>query len=288
MSFSSDFNMQPPPARTPGPPPDPDFEFSVGSHPMMAADQLFFKGRLLPLKDNHQRGGHRITTLRDELRANGSGERLPKGPVKWRGLLGLRKTAAKKGDKKEDELLGKSSQVGITLTMLLTGKSFFRRIHYEVLSVKEHASYDEIRASYKTAILNSHPDKLKKKSEAFTDHQQDFLDVQKAWEVLSDSTSRANYDKELQLMRQELEVPANEIELGDMSVESVGDFEEFFYECRCGDYFSITWSELKEFGIILDKETIQVHSSTVSLPASVLIPCGSCSLKVRLTIDRSS
>ncbi|RRT68923.1 hypothetical protein BHM03_00024838 [Ensete ventricosum] len=114
MSFSSDFNMQPPPARTPGPPPDPDFEFSVGSHPMMAADQLFFKGRLLPLKDNHQRGGHRITTLRDELRANGSGERLPKGPVKWRGLLGLRKTAAKKGDKKEDELLGKSSQVGIS------------------------------------------------------------------------------------------------------------------------------------------------------------------------------
>ncbi|RZR95925.1 hypothetical protein BHM03_00024837 [Ensete ventricosum] len=163
--------------------------------------------------------------------------------------------------------------------MLLTGKSFFRRIHYEVLSVKEHASYDEIRASYKTAILNSHPDKLKKKSEAFTDHQQDFLDVQKAWEVLSDSTSRANYDKELQLMRQELEVPANEIELGDMSVESVGDFEEFFYECRCGDYFSITWSELKEIGIILDKETIEVHSSTVSLPASVLIPCGSCSLK---------
>ncbi|RWW39428.1 hypothetical protein BHE74_00055245 [Ensete ventricosum] len=226
MSFSSDFNMQPPPARTPGPPPDPDFEFSVGSHPMMAADQLFFKGRLLPLKDNHQRGGHRITTLRDELRANGSGERLPKGPVKWRGLLGLRKTAAKKGDKKEDELLGKSSQVGIN--------------------------------------------------------------VQKAWEVLSDSTSRANYDKELQLMRQELEVPANEIELGDMSVESVGDFEEFFYECRCGDYFSVTWSELKEIGIILDKETIEVHSSTVSLPASVLIPCGSCSLKVRLTIDRSS
>ncbi|CAL9062229.1 unnamed protein product [Musa banksii] len=114
MSFSSDFNMQPPPARTPGPPPDSDFEFSVGSHPMMAADQLFFKGRLLPLKDNHQCGGHRITTLRDELRADGSGERLPKGSIKWRGLLGLRKTAAKKGDKKEDELPGKSPQVGIS------------------------------------------------------------------------------------------------------------------------------------------------------------------------------
>ncbi|CAL9127194.1 unnamed protein product [Musa textilis] len=174
------------------------------------------------------------------------------------------------------------------LAMFLTGKSFFQRTHYEILSVEEHASYDEIRASYKAAILNSHPDKLHKKSDAYSDHQRDFLDVQKAWEVLSDSMSRANYDKELQSMRQELEVPANEIELGDMSVESVGDFLELFYECTCGDYFSITWSELKEMGIIMDKESVEVHSSTVSLPASVLIPCGSCSLKVCLTIDGSS
>ncbi|THU52198.1 hypothetical protein C4D60_Mb10t01470 [Musa balbisiana] len=111
MSFSSDFNMEPPPARTPGPPPDPDFEFSVGSRPMIAADQLFFKGRLLPLKDSHQGGGHhRITTLRDELRNNDDEERPPKGSVKWKGLLGLRRPAPKKGDKKEDEFLGKYSQ----------------------------------------------------------------------------------------------------------------------------------------------------------------------------------
>ncbi|WOK96207.1 hypothetical protein Cni_G04914 [Canna indica] len=110
MSFSSDFNMEPPPARAPGgPAPDPDFEFSsVGSLPMAAADQLFLDGRLLPLKvDGHQvqcgnpRGS--TTTLRDELRSGD--ERPPKGPVRWKGLLGLRKTTAssmgKKGNKKE-------------------------------------------------------------------------------------------------------------------------------------------------------------------------------------------
>ncbi|URE17784.1 CSL zinc finger [Musa troglodytarum] len=90
--------------------------------------------------------------------------------------------------------------------MFLTGKSFFQRTHYEILSVEEHASYDEIRASYKAAILNSHPDKLHKKSDASTDHQRDFLDVQKAWEVLSDSMSRANYDKELQSMKLNWEI----------------------------------------------------------------------------------
>lgn len=168
-----------------------------------------------------------------------------------------------------------------------TGKNIIQRTHYEVLAVKEDASYDEIRASYKTAVLNSHPDKLNNKSDGSTDQlklQQDFLDVQRAWEVLSNSKSRAEYNKELQILRHEFELPANEIELEDMSVETVDDFQQLFYECRCGDYFSITLSELGEMGIFLDKESVEVQYSTDPLPASVLIPCASCSLKVRLLI----
>ncbi|WOL06572.1 hypothetical protein Cni_G15306 [Canna indica] len=172
--------------------------------------------------------------------------------------------------------------------MPLTGKTFFGRTHYEVLSVTEDASYDEIRASYKAAVLNSHPDKLTKKCDACTDPdnlQHDFLYVQKAWEILSDSKSRAKYDKELLFFRQELEVPANEIELGDMSMETLGDIQELLYECRCGDYFSITLLELREMGILLDEQSIEVKSFIDSVPTSVLIPCGSCSLKVRLMIS---
>ncbi|URD76514.1 CSL zinc finger [Musa troglodytarum] len=86
--------------------------------------------------------------------------------------------------------------------MSLTGKIFFQKTYYEVLSVKEDASYDEIKASYKSTLLNSHPDKLRNKYDASRDHHElDFLEVQKAWEVLSDSKSRANWNWRFQPMK---------------------------------------------------------------------------------------
>ncbi|WOL08783.1 hypothetical protein Cni_G17536 [Canna indica] len=110
ISFSSDFLMEVPAVRAPGPPPDPNFEFLVGSRPMITADQLFFKGRLLPLKENCVSGSSRgVTTLRDELRgkdeSGGGRERPPKASSKWKEFLGLKKSrssAAKKIDKNEN------------------------------------------------------------------------------------------------------------------------------------------------------------------------------------------
>ncbi|XP_072991698.1 uncharacterized protein [Typha latifolia] len=107
ISFSSDFVVEPPPPSRATALPvaiDSDFEFSVGSHPMMAADQLFSKGRILPLKDGRHFGpAHRATTLRDELRAHDDCERPNKGPtMRWKGLLGLKKAHLpphKRGDK---------------------------------------------------------------------------------------------------------------------------------------------------------------------------------------------
>lgn len=135
ISFSSDFAVEPPATRTPGPPPDPNFEFAVGSHSMIDADQLFFKGRLLPFKDSHQGGPQRITTLREELGANDEDgvqlERPPRGTIKWKELLGLKKShcssagaaasemVAKKSHKKnEDELPVKPTQVNLIRSIL--------------------------------------------------------------------------------------------------------------------------------------------------------------------------
>ncbi|GAB4846993.1 hypothetical protein Ancab_026005 [Ancistrocladus abbreviatus] len=79
-----------------------DFEFSVTNYSMMSADELFFKGRLLPLKDscvNNNNQMQRTTTLRDELLHdededddNGFSLKPPKGTTKWKGFLGLRKS----------------------------------------------------------------------------------------------------------------------------------------------------------------------------------------------------
>ncbi|KAF8769519.1 hypothetical protein HU200_006557 [Digitaria exilis] len=97
MSFSSDFALEPPPPRGPPGRADADFEFSpVGSRPMMAADQLFSKGRILPLRDQAAPRGA-PTTLRDELRGHDGGDRggARRGP-RWKELLGLKRAAHKK------------------------------------------------------------------------------------------------------------------------------------------------------------------------------------------------
>ncbi|KAG8072499.1 hypothetical protein GUJ93_ZPchr0006g44071 [Zizania palustris] len=97
ISFSSDFAVEPAPAPAVQnramnlrcQEEDMSFEFSVGSHPMMAADQLFSKGRILPLKDGGFTAGRPPTTLRDELR--GDDRALGKGSSRWKEMLGLRK-----------------------------------------------------------------------------------------------------------------------------------------------------------------------------------------------------
>lgn len=84
-----------------------DFEFSVTGYSMItAADELFFKGQILPFKDLcRRRHGKRgaATTLREELLIGKEEEeddhddsmelRPPKGSTasRWKGLMGLRK-----------------------------------------------------------------------------------------------------------------------------------------------------------------------------------------------------
>lgn len=76
-----------------------DFEFSKSNYSMISADELFFKGRLLPLKEGcSSSSSQKTTTLRDELQnedeENGESFSLrpPKNPTRWRGFLGLRKS----------------------------------------------------------------------------------------------------------------------------------------------------------------------------------------------------
>lgn len=92
-----------------------DFEFSVGSYNMMTADELFFKGRLLPLKDTSINAQMGRTTLRDELvsgerdahasLAPSSSRMSTKMPHRWKSLLGLSRSHSwgKKNEKKQDK-----------------------------------------------------------------------------------------------------------------------------------------------------------------------------------------
>ncbi|KAK9270523.1 hypothetical protein L1049_026104 [Liquidambar formosana] len=171
---------------------------------------------------------------------------------------------------------------------MLLGKNSIQETHYEILSLKEDASYEEIRASYRSAILNSHPDKLQRTSETSGsdfESKDRFLKVQKAWEILSNSRSRAVYDSELRASRRDT-VVAEDVSLEEMVIEDDGQVVGLFYQCRCGDYFSVDSLELGEMGYQLLRDGYKISLQRQdALPASVILSCGSCSLNVRLLIN---
>ncbi|XP_038684696.1 uncharacterized protein LOC119984695 isoform X2 [Tripterygium wilfordii] len=118
---------------------------------------------------------------------------------------------------------------------MLVGKNSIQETYYDILHVKEDASYKEIRVSYRSAILNFHPDKLVKTNEMVNPSEESgdrFLKVQKAWEILSNSMSRALYDNELQGSRAEIGV-AEDVGIYDMMVEDNGDTLVLCYQCQC-------------------------------------------------------
>lgn len=107
ISFSSDLTSEARPPPRDIVTPDPNFEFAVGVRPMIAADELFFKGRMVPLSSGPS--ARVTTTLRDELRAFDYGDEgapQPKGFMRWKGFLGIKRVnsgpSARKNDKPDN------------------------------------------------------------------------------------------------------------------------------------------------------------------------------------------
>ncbi|KAK4345367.1 hypothetical protein RND71_035543 [Anisodus tanguticus] len=100
ISFSNDFfdTQKEPPLRHDNvykeAPVSSDFEFSVPGYSMISADELFCKGKLLPLRDNCTK----TTTLKDELlaAADDNDDVFPRMRKKvmrsWKERLGLKRS----------------------------------------------------------------------------------------------------------------------------------------------------------------------------------------------------
>jgi molecular chaperone DnaJ len=61
--------------------------------------------------------------------------------------------------------------------------------YYEILGVKIDATPEEIKKNFRELAKKTHPDKTKKDSE------QEMIEINKAYEILSDKESREKYDK---------------------------------------------------------------------------------------------
>lgn len=157
-----------------------------------------------------------------------------------------------------------------------------KETHYDILSIQENASYEEIRSRYRTLILNHHPDKLNAGSTQPIGDS--FLKIQKAWEVLSDAKSRRLYNNELQASRQEM-TASEDIHLDDMMIDDDEEVNYIYYPCRCGDSFSVDSNELEEKGYPLIRNGVETRLKLPAGSTTFIIPCGSCSLKIRLLLD---
>lgn len=71
--------------------------------------------------------------------------------------------------------------------------------YYTILSVKENASFAEIESSYKKKAFEYHPDFNKEVHD-----KQMFEAIQKAFDTLSDSEKRKEYDNKLMMFRNEI------------------------------------------------------------------------------------
>ncbi|KAM3340778.1 hypothetical protein P3S68_028412 [Capsicum galapagoense] len=83
-----------------------DFEFSVSGYNMIPADEVFFKGKLLPLRENSTKA----TTLKDELlaAADDYDDIFPSiGKGSWKECFGFKRSSQispKKADNKDTKM----------------------------------------------------------------------------------------------------------------------------------------------------------------------------------------
>ncbi|KAI4388612.1 hypothetical protein MLD38_000924 [Melastoma candidum] len=126
-----------------------------------------------------------------------------------------------------------------------------RETFYDVLSIKESTSYEEIRSQYKSLILNLHPDKLQASESGGADQSlgNKFLNVQRAWEVLSNAESRRRHDNELRASKDDLLV-AEDVGLDDITVEDSGEVLQFSINVIVVIGFALIHKSLKKWVIL--------------------------------------
>lgn len=68
--------------------------------------------------------------------------------------------------------------------------------HYEILGVKNDASYDDIKRAWREKAKQWHPDKFRSSEEKLNAHGK-FIEIMEAYTVLIDVTKRAGYDSKV-------------------------------------------------------------------------------------------
>ncbi|KAJ2513067.1 hypothetical protein GGI11_004533 [Coemansia sp. RSA 2049] len=135
--------------------------------------------------------------------------------------------------------------------------------HYAALGVQRTATRDEIKQAYYALSRKAHPDKSQKQEEQECSSIE-FHELSRAWEVLGDTSRRAEYDKQCNAEESRARgVVQDEVDLDDMVFDESN--RVFSFPCRCSSQYEITEDDL-EGGF-------------------EIAPCSGCSLKIKVLYD---
>ncbi|CAI4043974.1 Jjj3p SKDI_10G2970 [Saccharomyces kudriavzevii IFO 1802] len=156
--------------------------------------------------------------------------------------------------------------------------------HYEILRIPSDATQEEIKKAYRDRLLNTHPDKLAKKTSNKV-NSVTIDTIQDAYKVLSNIKTRGEYDK-LILENYKHQGFHNcgdgldEFSLDDFSFDE--EKLEFMMNCpRCqfGDGFHFKESLLEE---CIDNENVNEWDQS---GYQLLTQCSACSLWLKVNFD---
>mmetsp|Transcript_78515 Transcript_78515/g.153596 ORF Transcript_78515/g.153596 Transcript_78515/m.153596 type:complete len:196 (+) Transcript_78515:140-727(+) len=176
---------------------------------------------------------------------------------------------------------------------------------YEVLGASRYADETTLRERYLASARLHHPDRTRGGAHAT------FTAIQAAWDTLSDPVKKKKYDvtldaaaaaaprREAVASQGSVDSPNGGVHLSvprpvpvaawaDIElVEMARDGDLFSYECRCGDSFEVSADELVGSVEEADADAARRErgeSERAEAVRAYYLPCGGCSLQIRLTV----
>lgn len=131
--------------------------------------------------------------------------------------------------------------------------------HYSTLGCSKESTYEEIKRAYHALILKHHPDKNQSKPDDA------FEKISKAWQILSEPNSRAEYDA----VHEQRELESNFLIYETITPNDLIKTDDAWkYLCKCGSHYHVSQDNLSR------NETI------------IYIPCESCSFVIAITFNQ--
>ncbi|KAM9854163.1 dnaJ homolog subfamily C member 24 isoform 1-T5 [Aulostomus maculatus] len=151
---------------------------------------------------------------------------------------------------------------------------------YAVLGASPSDSVQQLRHRYQKLALQYHPDRWGDTSPSEAESgMKRFLEVDAAWRILSDQSSRSQYDQHRRAGELKQDWPVDStVSLEDMSWNP--EVGVYTYFCRCGGEFIISGDDVQAetWGVCAEEEDTKEGQH-------VVVCCNTCSLSVVITLS---